>query len=112
MLAMTRDMQKRRQFMVDLLDDERAPRLGPALNAIRGTLAQGGWWPHAGLVAAAQAAAELSPVTIRGRIAEAVYVGCVEKRGAWKPGHGRWPGKVVPASDTREYRLIDWPEPS
>lgn len=97
--------------MIRILDSDRAPRMAPALLAIRGALVDGQWWPHQKLIDEAQAASDLALDTIKSRIAEMVAVGLAEKRGRWTPQRGGFPGPAIASTDTREYRLIDWPLP-
>lgn len=86
--------------------------MAPALLAIRDLLADDGdWHPHSELMTEADAAGDLTPDTVKSRICEAVATGLIEKRGTYSPRRGGWPAPVVPATDTREYRLIDWPDP-
>ena len=108
---MARSMQKRRQFMTESLDEDKAPRMAPALLAVRDLLCDLEWHSHEELINEALAESDLAVDTIKSRICEAVAVGFIDKRGKWTPRRGSWPKKVTPSSDTREYRLVDWPLP-
>ncbi len=93
-----------RAFLINALDPERAPRLSLAVNAIRAALLMPGWHRHSALVAAGLRASDLAVTTTTNIIYRAVKVGMVEKRGEYtQKRRGR------PASDTRQYRLIEWP---
>jgi hypothetical protein len=88
----------RRRFLVGVLSDDRAPRLAPAMRAIRCRLLTGGWVPYADLIAAGLAGSQVKYDTLVTQIHGLVAAGFVERRGRWSH-----------ANDRREYRLIEWP---
>jgi len=97
--------------MTTSLDEDKAPRMAPALCAIRDLLCDMEWHPHDELIEVADDASDLALDTVRARICEAVAVGFVEKRGTYLPQRRLSDGRVQRARDSREYRLIDWPLP-
>lgn len=96
-----------RRFLIQSTDPETAPRLAPAMQAIKGLLygAGSGWVRHSALLAGAVRASDLAVRTVDNMVRRATTAGMIEKRGEYsRAGRGR------KASDTRAYRLADWPE--
>lgn len=95
-----------RQFLINSLNPEKAPRIAPAASGLLLLLADQRWHSFTETVAAgARPAPDLAIRTITNLLSRAVRAGMIEKRGEYtrKQGH-------KPARDTREYRLIEWPE--
>ncbi len=95
-----------RRFLTAALLPSNAPRLAPALVAIRNLLLPGEWATWEAILATGLRASDLSVKTIDNMIRKAVTCGVLERRGDYERG-GR--GRTV---DTREVRLVDWPESS
>lgn len=95
-----------REFLINSLNAEKAPRIAPAARAIRALLAESsGWHRYAEVVAVGVRASDLAVKTVDNLLRTAVFAGLIERRGEYERGfRGR------PAVDMRAYRLIDWPE--
>lgn len=92
-------------FLIRSLDADRAPRIAPAVRAIRTLLADGEWHSWVSLAATGVRASDLAVRTVDNLIRRTVAAGVTEKRGE---SATTWRGRRSP--DTRELRLIDWPE--
>lgn len=106
-----RRTDERRNFLINGLDHTRAPRLGPALSAIRGALDGRDWVAHAAVIASGLRASDVVSKTVDQQLRNAVAAGMVERRGAYNRTYNRRTARWK-VDDTREYRLIDWPLPS
>lgn len=113
---MTDDMEliKQRQarddvrFMVNALDPEQAPRLAPAVRALRDLVADG-WASHTATLAAMLRASDLAVKTADSLMRRAVTAGLVERRGEYSRTRNRRT-RQWEVRDTRAYRLVNWPE--
>ncbi len=88
------------KFLTASLDPEMAPRIAPAMNALRSLLGKG-WHSHEATLAAMLRVSDIAVKTAEGLLARSVRAGFVEKRGefTWRPHR----------TDTRTYHLINWP---
>ena len=105
-----RRQDERRDFLISALDHANAPRLGPALSALRAALANG-WNGHAAVLAAGLRVSDIASKTLDQQLRNAVTAGMVERRGEYSRTYDRR-RKAWKVQDTREYRLIDWPLPT
>jgi len=94
--------RRSRKYLVGMLDPSVAPRLAPAMRAVRALLADGRWHEYKTLADCALGASDVKYETIRGTLGTLVREGMVEKRGEYAYGTHE---------DHREYRLADWPLP-
>jgi hypothetical protein len=99
-----------RRFLISALDPENAPRLSFGLRAARMTLADGHWHPWAAVVAAGLRASDLAVKTLDTQVRLALHAGLLERRGEYSRTYDRKQRKYV-TTDSRELRLIDWPDP-
>src|SRR5690349_21667413 len=100
-----------RNYMIKGLDSGVAPRMAFPLQAIRELLSDGAWHSWQSVVAAGVRAGDLQVNTVSNKLYTALTAGLIERRGAYSSRRKRnGSGSVV--SDTRELRLIDWPEPT
>lgn len=90
-----------REFILGAHDPQTAPRLAPALGALRDRLDDGAWHSHAELRSLALESSDLAPDTIKSLISRALKAGMIERQGTYKAGRK--------ARDGREYRLANWP---
>jgi DNA-binding transcriptional ArsR family regulator len=89
-----------RAFMIRGLDPEVAPRLSPALNAIRDLLADGREYSFTEVVTAAAVRSDLTVKTIGNALSRLLSAGIIRREGRWGKG----------LRDTRRYALVSWPD--
>lgn len=90
-----------RKFLVLAIDPAKAPRLSVGARAIRNLLLDGQWHPWEAAIAAGLRDNDLAVGTVNNILYSALSVEMIERRG--RAGWRRNP-------DTREVRLIDWPD--
>lgn len=95
-----------RAFLIKALDPENAPRLSPALLAVRGHLADGRWHSLISTLAAGIQASDIAVKTTENLIRRAAKAGFLEWRGEYRRA---WRGRK--SQDSRQVRLIEWPDP-
>lgn len=93
-----------REFLINSLDPEKAPRLAPAHLAVRVLLADGRWHAWIEVLAAGVRGGDLAVKTVDNSLRRAVSAGLIERTGEYVAGRGR-----KRSVDTRKLRLIDWP---
>lgn len=98
----SRRLADARKFLTNALDPSVAPRLAPALIAVRKILADGEWVAWTSVLAEGLRASDITVKTLDTQIRNAVVCGVIEKRGTYVRRS---------RTDTRELRLVDWPEP-
>jgi len=105
-LIATRKLLDTRRFLIGATNPSKAPILGPALVAIRAVLLGGRWRTHEEVVGAAlRASPDIAVSTIQSKLWELVRAGLIERCGEYVVRHG-----AAQASDSRRYRVVDWPE--
>lgn len=95
-----------RAFLANSRDPAKAPILAPAMNGICALLADDRWHPHEAVIASGLRGSEAAVKTVDGMLRRAIVAGFVEKRGGYSRtrAKGRWH-----ISDSRQYRIIEWP---
>lgn len=91
--------------MIRGLDPEVAPRLSPALHAIRDLLADGEEHSFAEVVTVAMHKSDLTVKTITNTLSRLLTAQIVRRDGCWMPG-----GKGRLNQDSRRYTLVSWPD--
>lgn len=108
-LIAARRLHDKRAFLVNALNPDTAPRLAPALRALRAKLLDGQPHSHNALIAEMLRNSDLAVKTADNQLRNAVYCGMVERVGEyerlWDSKERKWS-----AHDSRLYRLIDWPD--
>jgi hypothetical protein len=95
-----------RRFLIATTSPDKGRRLTPAVNAVRALLADGEWHTHNQTLAAGLVTSDIAVRTLDNLLRRACTADLIERRGNYIRGGvgGR------NASDTREWRLIEWPE--
>jgi hypothetical protein len=104
-LIKQRKIEDMRVFLTNALIDENAPRLAPALRAMRGLLLDGQWHAWTAVIATMLRASDIAVKSCESQIYNAVKAGVIERQGDYRAGRGR-----TPAVDSRLIRLVDWPD--
>lgn len=104
-LIQERKIQDMRAFLVNALSDENAPRLAPALRAVRTLLLDGRWHHWTAALAAMLRASDVAVKSCESQLYNALKAGVIERRGDTTRNANR-----SIATDTREIRLKDWPD--
>lgn len=108
-LIARRRAEDQRRFLISALNDENAPRLAPAANAMRDLLRGGEWQSWAAVMAAALRGSDLAVKSVDNFLRQLLTAGFVERRGEYERRYNR-AARRWQHGDTREVRLIDWPE--
>lgn len=104
-LIAERRMADEKTFLINATDPEKAERIAPAVNALRALLADRRWHPQSAALAAMLRPSDLAVRTADNMMRRAWAAGFLERRGEYiRASRGK------KASDTREWRLIEWPE--
>lgn len=108
-LIARRRTEDRRIFLIKALDPEHAPRMAGAIRAVRDALSSAAWRPYSAVLAAGVRASDVAVKTVDNQLRASIAVGMVELRGQYSRWYDRRAKRWV-VTDTRELRLIDWPE--
>lgn len=96
-------------YLINMLDPAKAPRLAVAANALRDRLlADPGWHPLNAAIATMLRVSDVAVKSADGVIRQLVSAGMVERRGEYRRAYSRQSRRWV-VSDTREIRLTGWP---
>jgi hypothetical protein len=102
-----RQARDARRFLEAAVDPDVAPRLSPALIAIRKTLSADGPTAHVTVLAAGVRAGDLAVKTVDNVLRELMRAGMVRRVGSYTRTYDRRSRRYV-AHDTRMYFLEDW----
>lgn len=104
-----RRKEDKRKFILQAMNPENAPRLAPALQALRVLLLDGQWHAWSQCVATMLRAGDLAVKTVDTQMRNALYTGLILRRGEYAPGSSWGKHKKLPVDD-REVKIRDWPE--
>lgn len=101
-------MPTKREFHLSQSDPRKAPRMAPAIRAVRALLADGKSHPYASVVATALRASDLLPGSVKVWLSGATKSGLIKRTGAYSCAYF---GGLRKVTDTRTLSIGDWPQP-